>query len=110
VKLAEVRRYALSLPEVTEEPHFELTSFRVRGKIFATAPPGTEQLRIFVGEVERERALALHPGFIEKLFWGKKVAGLAVDLARAKPAVVKDLLHRAWTAKAPKSLLAERKK
>jgi hypothetical protein len=32
--LSQVRRFALSLPETTEEPHFDRTSFRVRGKIF----------------------------------------------------------------------------
>jgi len=37
VKLIDARRLAMSLPEVTEEPHFEYTSFRVRGKIFALA-------------------------------------------------------------------------
>ena len=39
VNLNDARRIAMSLPEVTEEPHFEYTSFRVKGKIFATAPP-----------------------------------------------------------------------
>lgn len=29
--------YALSLPEATEEPHFEKRSYRVKKKIFATA-------------------------------------------------------------------------
>lgn len=32
--------YAMSLPEATEEPHFEKNSYRVRKKIFATV--GTE--------------------------------------------------------------------
>ncbi|AEA42870.1 MmcQ/YjbR family DNA-binding protein [Fluviicola taffensis] len=30
------RNYALSLPEATEEPHFEKNSYRVKKKIFAT--------------------------------------------------------------------------
>ncbi|MGH3621598.1 MAG: hypothetical protein ACRDQ5_07385 [Sciscionella sp.] len=34
----DARRFALSLPEATEQPHFEMSSFRVRGKIFATVP------------------------------------------------------------------------
>jgi hypothetical protein len=46
VKLNDVRRIAMSLPEVTEEPHFAYTSFRVKGEIFATAPPDGEQLHI----------------------------------------------------------------
>jgi hypothetical protein len=111
MKLAQVRRFALSLPETTEEPHFHFTSFRVRGKIFATAPPEGGHAHVFVGDVEREAALALYPGFVEKLFWGKKVAGIRVALAEAKPAAVNTLLRQAWSRKAPKALvtkLAER--
>lgn len=34
--LADFRRMALALPETAEMPHFDLTSYRVKGKIFAT--------------------------------------------------------------------------
>lgn len=107
MKLAQVRTFALSLPETTEEPHFHYTSFRVRGRIFATAPPEGAILHVFVGEEGREAALVLHPGFIEKLFWGKKVAGLRVSLAAAQASVVKALLRDAWALKAPKALAAK---
>lgn len=36
VTVTVLRKIALSLPEATEEPHFEKTSFRVGKKIFAT--------------------------------------------------------------------------
>ncbi len=39
MELEEVRPLGLSLPGATEEPHFEMASFRVRGRIFATLPP-----------------------------------------------------------------------
>ena len=48
MKLAQVRRFAMSLPDVTEEPHFNYTSFRVGGRIFATVPPEGEHLHVFV--------------------------------------------------------------
>ncbi len=95
---------ALSLPEVTEEPHFDRTSFRVRGKIFATVLPGDSFLNVMVGETGREPALATYPDAVAKLFWGKKVAGLRVDLRRADAALIEDLLEQAWKEKAPKSL------
>ena len=104
MKLEHVRRFALSLPETAEAPHFNYASFRVCGKIFATAPPDGEHLHVFVGEETRERALALDPGWIEKLFWGQRVAGLRIALAKAKPAVVEALLSQAWRDKAPKRL------
>ena len=34
--LRELRDMAFSLPETMEEPHFEKTSFRIKGTIFAT--------------------------------------------------------------------------
>jgi hypothetical protein len=61
MKLEQARRIAMSLPSVTEEPHFQYTSFRVAGKIFATAPPDGEYLHVFVDEEDRQLALALEP-------------------------------------------------
>jgi len=104
MRYADARRFVLSLPEVTEEPHFHYASYRVRGKIFVTVPPGQTHLHLFVADHDRESALALDPSFLEKLLWGGKVVGLRAELARARPAVVKDLVRRAWLIKAPKSL------
>ena len=106
MKIAEVRRYALSLPDATEEPHFEYSSFRVRRKIFVTVPPDQEHIHVFVGESERERALALYPNCLEKLVWGSKVCGLRVHLRKASPSVVNGLIRKAWLLKAPKRLIA----
>ena len=50
MRLETARRFALSLPETTEQPHFEKSSFRVKGKIFATVPVGGKALHVFVGE------------------------------------------------------------
>jgi len=106
VKLIDARRIAMSLPEVTEEPHFEYTSFRVKGKIFATAPPGGEYLHIFVADEDREAPLLMEPGVIEKLWWGGKVRGLRITLHGAKKPMVAGLLKKAWLRKAPKALAA----
>lgn len=104
MKLAEARRLALKLPEAEEAPHFDYTSFRVRKKIFATAPPSEDFLHVFVDDDAREQAIALHPEWIEKLWWGKKVLGVRVALAAADKAVVARLLQNAWRRKAPKTL------
>ena len=101
----DVRRLALALPDATEAPHFQYTSFRVRGKIFATMPPTGDVLHLFLAETAREQALALHAAFVDKLLWGGKVVGVRVALAKADARVVTALLRRAWEAKAPKALL-----
>lgn len=105
MKLSQIHRFALSLPAVTEEPHFAMSSFRVRGKIFATVPPEGDRVHIFIDEDQREVALATHPEFLEKLFWGRRVVGLKVTLANAKAPVVTHLLKQAWSRRAPKALL-----
>ena len=106
MKLADARRYALSLPEVKEAPHFQYSSFRVRDKIFVTIPPDEERLHIFVGDEMRDETLALHSKYLEKLSWGGRVVGLRVSLATAKPSVVKRLIRQAWSRKAPPTLRA----
>ena len=103
--LDDIRPIALALPDAAEAPHFQYTSFRVRGKIFATAPPEGDALHLFLDDTAREQALALHVAFVEKLLWGGKVVGVRVALPRADARVVKALLRRAWEAKAPKALL-----
>ncbi len=105
MKLATVRRHAMSLPEVTEQPHFTATSFRVRGKIFVTADPAGEFLNIMLPEQERELAIALHPDYLQKLVWGGRVWGIHVTLAKADAAIIKGLIDKAWRSKAPKALL-----
>jgi hypothetical protein len=105
MKLAAARKFALSLPETTEEPHFELWSFRVRGKIFATAPPEGRHLHVFVGDDAVRAAVSSDPAAFEELRWGKKLAGVRVNLTSARPAMVRDLLVMSWRRKAPKRLV-----
>ena len=59
-------------------------------------------LHLFVDDTSREQALEMFPDYIEKLFWGKKVAGLRVLLRTANSATVKGLVINAWKHKAPR--------
>jgi len=104
MRFEQVRGFALALPEVTEEPHFTLTSFRIRGKIFATAPLDQSSVNIFVEEMDRERALALDPVSFEKLWWGSSVMGLKAHIAQADPNLITELLRLSWLRKAPNRL------
>lgn len=104
---ASARQIALSLPEATEEPHFDMTSFRVRGKIFATVPPDGSRLHVFVDEQEAEACVAEDPAAFELLRWGQRLAGLRIQLARSAPDRVRELLEEAWRRKAPKRLIAD---
>jgi hypothetical protein len=101
------RRFALSLPEATEQPHFDMASFRVRGKIFATVPPDGEHLHVFIDEVDADAWVAEDPGAYELLRWGKRVSGVRVRLGAAPDDQVRELLEESWHRRAPKRLAAE---
>jgi hypothetical protein len=103
---ATVRRLALALPETTEAPHHDMTSFRVGGKIFATMPPEGDRVHVFVGPEEVAASCAEYPGVAEELWWGTRLSGCRVLLARADQQIVRELLTEAWRCKAPKKLLA----
>lgn len=99
VRLDTIRRHALSLPDTTEEPHHNFGSFRVRGKIFVTIPPGDELLHIFLPDEARELALAMDPEFLEPVVWGSKVLGVRVKLPLAKAETVRTLVDKAYEYK-----------
>ena len=106
VSYAVARKMALSFPEATEEPHFDLGSFRVRGKIFVTVPD-KQHFRVFVDEHESRAAADEDPDAFELLWWGKKLSGLSVTLAAVDRARLAELLDDAWRRKAPKRLAAD---
>lgn len=106
MKIAEVRWLALALPEATEAPHFDRTSFRVRNKIFATVDPDGSGMNIFVDDEQREIMVKVDSKAYETRMWGKS-GYLHVHLAKAKARDVEALLHSAWQRKAPKKLVAQ---
>jgi hypothetical protein len=105
--LARVRALALGLPGTTEEPHFDMVSFRVRGKIFATVPADEQHLHVFVDEAETRACVAENPAAFDELIWGSKPRGVRVILPAAAPDRVAELLEEAWRRKAPARLIAE---
>ena len=108
MRLETARRFALLLPETTEEPHFEKSSFRVRGKIFATIPAGSKHLHLHVDPDERRALLAEDPEVFEPIGRGKTPANdwIRITLAGADRAQICELLEDAWRRKAPKRVLA----
>jgi hypothetical protein len=103
----DVRALALGLPETTELPHFERTSFRVAGKIFATMPPDSRTVNIMLAK-EDAMAAAEASGGVELLWWGRKLSGVRVDLGAADPSAVVELLEDAWYRRAPRKVAAAR--
>jgi hypothetical protein len=83
-KFETIRNAALALPDTTEEPHHHYGSFRARGEIFVTIPPGLTHIHVFLSEQDRELALTVYPEFTEKLLWGGKVVGIRIRLQQPR--------------------------
>jgi len=96
--------FALTLPEAVEQDHHGIPSFRVGGRIFATAPDG-DHLRIMVDEGEIRAAVDEDPEAFAELWWGSRLACVVVDLRLAPADHVRELLTEAWRRKAPRGLV-----
>jgi hypothetical protein len=105
--LDDARERALGFPEAVEAPHHDMTSFRVRGRIFATAPPDATHLHIFVDESETAAAVAGSPAWCSELWWGKKLSGVRVSLPDADTEQVAELLEESYRRRAPKAFIAQ---
>ena len=105
--MSTVRRIALSLPASAEAPHHDMTSFRVAGRIFATVPPASGRVHVFLEADAVASYCAEFPDAVEELWWGKKLAGCRVVLRHATSALLRELLTESWRRRAPKKVLAE---
>jgi hypothetical protein len=71
----------------------------VGGKIFATL--WTEQaLNVMAREERIHAAVEEAPDVCSKVFWGRRLSAVRVDLPAADPELVADLLHDAWSRRA----------
>ena len=105
----DVRRIALSLPEVTEKPWFNTPGFRVKDKGFLRIRSEAEGgLVVFVSDLEeKEMLLASDP---EKFFTTPHYDNYPVVLVNL-PAVdvdeLTEVIADSWRIKAPKRVLKE---
>lgn len=102
----DARRLALSHADAYEADHHGFPSFRVATKIFATLPDD-QHLHVMVGEDEIRALASSQPAAYEKLWWGKRLACVRVNLDQAEPDEVAELLTDAWHQKAPRRLIRE---
>ena len=99
----DVRRIALSLPEVIEKPWFGTPGFRVKDKGFLRIRSEAEGgLVVFVADLdEKDALLAAEPG---KFFTTPHYDGyptVLVDLAQVDVDELTELIVDAWRVKAP---------
>ncbi|GAL87487.1 PF04237 family protein [Sporocytophaga myxococcoides] len=100
-----LRKLALSFPEVTEEPHFEKISFRVKKKIFATFDGKNKRAIIKLSEIDQDLF-----SFAAKMFiypvenkWGKQ-GWTIIEMKGVNRRVFEDALKVAYCSVAPPKL------
>jgi hypothetical protein len=103
--LDDARAIALTLPEVVEQDHHGMASFRLRGSVLVTVPDD-QTLRVMLDEDAIRAAVAENDGICTPVMWGSRLSAVAVDLAAADPVLVRELVTDAWRRRAPRSLLA----
>jgi hypothetical protein len=76
VSVAAFRKLALGLPEAVEAPHFELASFRAKGKIFATLSEKEARAMVKLTPEQQEMMTGAEPKIFERIpnAWGDKGA------------------------------------
>lgn len=100
-----LRQIALSFPETTEEPHFDKTSFRVRGKIFATYDSNRNRASIKLSEIDQSvfSSAAKSAIFPVDNKWGKQ-GWTQIEMDKVDGELFLDALTTAYCEVAPKKL------
>src|SRR5690606_16513102 len=100
-----LRHLALSLPETTEEPHFEKTSFRVKKKIFATYDAKNNQACIKLSDIDQDvfRSSSNTSFYPINNKWGKQGSTL-IDMDKVNNNLFEDAIITAYCGVAPKKL------
>ena len=107
VTVEEARSLALSLPEAVEQDHHGRPSFRVGGRIFATLWT-EDRMNVMLDESGIRTAVERAPESCEPVWWGKRLAAVAVTLSAVDRRFLGELLTDAWEGKAPRRLLRNR--
>lgn len=103
--IATLRNLALSLPETTEEPHFEKTSFRVAKKIFVTVDEKKQEACVKLSEADQDLFSLGDKTIVYPVpnKWGKQ-GWTIIDLTRVHPDLLRDAILTAYREVAPKKL------
>jgi predicted DNA-binding protein (MmcQ/YjbR family) len=104
------RSFALSFPEVTEESHFEKTSFRVKKIIFATYDDQNKRACIKLSEIDQHVFSLIEKTIIYPVAnkWGKQGWTL-IEMEKVKPEIFVDALTTAYGEVVTKKLSKQTK-
>ena len=110
IEFTVLQKICLSLPEATEEPHFEKTSFRVKKKIFATYDSKNHKACVKLSEIDQQVFCSFDASIIYPVpnKWGKQGWTL-IDLNKVQIEILKDIITTSYCEVAPAKLSAQLK-
>ncbi len=96
------RNAALSFRDVVEQPHFEKTSFRIKGKIFASMDIVNKRVTLKLPPNEQAVYLLMKPAFASPATgaWGKQ-GWTRFDLTKVPAPVMREALKKSYVTVAP---------
>jgi hypothetical protein len=105
VTIQTFRKIALAFPEAIELPHFDLASFRVRKKIFATLSEENHRAMLRLSEVDQSVFCSFNRDIIYPVpgTWGRQGCTY-FELKNLNKEMLNDALRRAYCFVAPKAL------
>ena len=100
ISITSFRELALSFPATTEQPHFELSSFRVNNKIFATLDIKNQRACIMLTPIDQSVFIVFDKEVVYPVpnKWGKSGATY-FELKKVSKSMVNDALKTAYQKK-----------
>lgn len=105
IQIEFLRQFALSLPETTEQPHFEKTSFRVKKKIFVTYDAKNNRACLKFSLIDQDVFSLIDKEVIYPVpnKWGKQ-GWTFIELDKLGNEIIEDAVRTAYCGVAPKKL------
>lgn len=102
---ADVRSFALSLPETEERETWGEATFRVRNKIFVTLSDEPAQAGVKASLEDQEALLAMDPETFAPSHYTGRFGWVTVRLATVEPDLMRELVVGAWKRTATKRMV-----
>ena len=101
-----IQEMALNLPEVTEEPHFEKTSFRVNKKIFLTLNIAQSNAVVKLSLIDQDVFSSMSNGAVSPIDnkWGTQ-GWTQINMNTVDQNLLQDIVKTAYKTVAPKKFI-----
>lgn len=97
ISVIDIRKLALELPEVIEQPHFEKISFRVKKKIFLTLDEKTNKAVVKLSEADQSIFCETNKAIVYPVpgGWGKQ-GWTIIEIKKVKKMVFRAMLFASF--------------